>query len=334
MSIRDPLALVAAGALAACSRSAPPQPPAPSIAADLATVALSVDSSPQGARVFLDGADTGRQTPATLTVDTGRDHRVALRHPERREYATTFFAAPHSPVDVKATLPPGSVLQVATDPAGAQVQIDGEPPFAAPGRSAALAPGKHVVLARAPGRVTARQVLDLGEGVRAIALSLKPGRDAQVSSRPEGGAIFVDGVETGLSTPAVAVVPFGKGHRLEVRKPKYATAVRTLPEVRPGPALRFELVLEGAEAKALDRRIAQLETRLAKEERALARLTRRQSGFVLHRSAEKERAIEGAAREQQERVEELEAELSRLRQERLELNPLSPSAESGGEKPE
>jgi hypothetical protein len=329
MSSRTPLALLAAGALAACSRS-PPAPHAPGIAADPDAVVASVDSTPPGAQIFLDGADTGQRTPARLTVETGREHRVALRHPEHREYATTFFAAPHTPVEVKAALPPGAVLYVTSDPAGAQVQIDGEPPFTAPGRSVALSPGKHVVFVRAPGRVTSRHVLELAEGVRSVSVALKPGRDAEVKSRPEGGFIFLDGADTGLLTPAVAVLPLGRGHRLEVRKPRFATVVRRLPDIKPGPALRFELTLEGAAAKALDRQIADTQKRLAQAKRALARLSRRQSGLVLKRSTEKGRALEIAVREQQDLVEELGSELSRLRQERLEEmgQPASPFREN------
>lgn len=317
MSSRTPLALLAAGALAACSRS-PPAPPASSIATTLDAAVASIDSTPPGAQIFLDGADTGQRTPARLTVETGREHRVALRHPEHQEYATTFFAAPHTPLEVKASLPPGAVLQVTSKPAGAQVQIDGEPPFTAPGRSATLSPGKHVVFVRAPGRVTSRHVLELAEGVRSMAVALEPGRDAEVESRPEGGSIFLDGADTGLLTPAVAVLPLGRGHRLEVRKPKFATLVRRLPEIKPGPALRFELTLESAAARALDRQIAATQKNLAQAERALARLSRRQSRLVLQCSAKKERALEIAVHQQQELVEKLESELVRLRQERLE----------------
>jgi hypothetical protein len=313
-------ALVVAS-LAACSPPAAPPSPPPSIAAGLATVALSVDSTPRGARVFLDGVDTGKETPARLEVETGRDHRVALRHPDHRAFETSIFAAPLAPVEVRAALPSGAVLSVSTRPTGAQVQVDGEEPFAAPGRTRALAPGQHVVLVRAPGHVTSRKVYDLAEGTKELAVTLMAGRDAAVSSQPEGAAILVDGADIGAATPATVVLPLGKGHRLEVRKPKYANATRALPEIRPGEALQFEFRLEDAAAKTLDLQIAEVQRRLVRAEHALVRLQKQQSGFVLRRSAIQERALDQAAEEQQDRVDELSEELARLRQERLELAP-------------
>jgi eukaryotic-like serine/threonine-protein kinase len=55
------------------------------------TASLSLTSSPAGAAVLLDGAETGQRTPAVLRdLALGKDHVVTLRHPGAEEVRRTF----------------------------------------------------------------------------------------------------------------------------------------------------------------------------------------------------------------------------------------------------
>lgn len=54
---------------------------------------VMITSDPLGARIFVDGADTGRTTPARLAIggNFGRDHAVELRLPGYRPERRTVY---------------------------------------------------------------------------------------------------------------------------------------------------------------------------------------------------------------------------------------------------
>lgn len=292
-------------------------------AADLATTALSVDSAPPGAAVALDGKPTGKLTPVKLAVDSGREHTVELSHPDCFPFKTTFFAAPHETSTVQASLKRGARVSVTSDPAGAQVDLDGKAAFTAPGRSALLAPGRHLLLARLPGMAfdfTELQVLD--DEQSEWSAKLVPGVAVKVSSAPEGAAISLDGRATGLVAPAELWVAAGKKHVVRLALEGLQPFSQTLKAAKEGSALKVSGTLQNAKVVELKGELAALEARLAAGERKLERLRSQQSGVVV-KDVRKELELKL-------RIEDLEAELERGQTEaailREELDKASGSA--------
>ena len=112
------------------------------------TGVLTMASTPPGAQVFVDNVEHG-QTPLTLTLAAG-PHIVELRGAgEPRTIPITITAGMQTqqyielPTTGSAT--PGS-LQIRTEPAGAQVSVDGQPRGKSPVLVDNLTPGEHAVI--------------------------------------------------------------------------------------------------------------------------------------------------------------------------------------------
>jgi hypothetical protein len=114
----------------------------------VATGQLSITSTPAGAAVLVDGSPQGT-TPVVLTLKTG-NHLVELRGGgEPRTLPITMTAGAQMSQYVE--LPGGTAsklgqLQVRTEPAGAQVSVDGVARGRAPLVVAELTPGQHQVV--------------------------------------------------------------------------------------------------------------------------------------------------------------------------------------------
>jgi serine/threonine-protein kinase len=324
-------ALLLAGAAAAllvprggANRAAEPDAKAgaqdPGWLEELKTVDASISTVPNGAAIWIDGVDSGKTTPATLKLESGREHTIALRHPDFLEVSTTSFAEPKKPIKIDEVLTPGAHVAIETEPAGAEIEIDGKPAFKTPGRSAPLPNGKHVLWARLAGHIPEKRELDLA-GAQPVhfALQLAAGTEVAVTSTPDGAEILVDGAETGSRTPGLAVVTAGKPHNISVRKDGFLPQTKKLGVVKAGQQLTAEFTLQSAEQTELKARIARLAKELATWERRLEDLSKRQSGMVVNRTASQELALERQTSEAEERVEDLSAELNDAREKLAEL---------------
>jgi TonB family protein len=140
-------ALVLGGVLAvvAFRRPAPPQASADALPA-VHSGGIEVATDPVGAQVWIDDADAGRSPLALAGVRPGRHLiRVALPGFSSAELALDVpggaFAVP-----LRFTLQPVSaILQVRSDPDGAEVVIDGQHRGTTPIATLSLPPGKHRV---------------------------------------------------------------------------------------------------------------------------------------------------------------------------------------------
>lgn len=310
--------LLAALALApACSKPPEPPPaPRPSSIADLTSIELTATSTPPGARILLDGADSGKRTPQTLTLATGKDYVVELLHEDFLPYQEKVFAAPKQPLTIDAKLLPGARVSVTSEPAGARVMVDGKDAFATPGVSPLLAPGKHVLIAAAPGRCAARREFELvGGQPQEWAVVLTPGLEVEVSSEPPGAALEVDGVPTGQLTPAKVVVGLGKQHTVGVRLEGHVPSAKALPplKARSKPP-KIELTLETVRSKELRERLAEIRKQIAAKELQLRRLRSEASGGLVG-DARMELAARRGLPQLERELEDLEAEALPLRAE-------------------
>jgi len=212
---------------------------------DRLAATLAVETEPAGARVLVDGKETGKLTPATLELPPSAPLTLTLRKqgfvessvkttaPAPGEHAVYHTALPLEPT--------AALLTVSTEPPAANVSVDGlvlAPP--APSHDTFVAPGtRHKVKASAPGYVDARAELTVAGGehkslhlqlVEGGTLALRTNVAAKVllDDKPIGTApLSPVGVSPGEhtlalrgKTPAVdysTKVSVEKGHTLEVR---------------------------------------------------------------------------------------------------------------------
>ncbi len=92
------------------------------------TGSISVSSSPSGAQIWLDGANTGKVTPNTLTSVTATSHTVTVKLTGYTDYSTSVTVPSGGTATVSATLtavPKGSI-SISSNPTGAAVYLDSE----------------------------------------------------------------------------------------------------------------------------------------------------------------------------------------------------------------
>jgi len=151
------LAIVVVGFFAMRMTSSPPLPPVP-------TGTVEVTTNPAGAQVAVDGENKG-VSPVTLTLVPG-NHTLQLSGVgDARSIPVSVVAGTQLSqyIELSGGRATTGNLQVKTDPAGAQVSVDGVPRGTAPTVVRDLAPGEHsVVLTSDAGSVTQNVTVEAG----------------------------------------------------------------------------------------------------------------------------------------------------------------------------
>ncbi len=157
---------------------------------------VSIMTEPAGARISMDGVDTGRLTPASLEIIEG-------------EHELLFTLGKYSPVSIKINVKAGeqvtlpvtrltpapALLEIAATPPGAMIAIDGIYAGKAPFQRKIDSGREHVVTATAPGYSSGTQKVKLGPGEsRKLNFNLK-GRYGTIfiTTEPSSAALFIDG---------------------------------------------------------------------------------------------------------------------------------------------
>ena len=91
---------------------------------------FQVNSTPAGARVFLNGKDTGQNTPARLErLSLGEEYEIRLEKDKYREKTRSFALTSTAPIVVDETLAPLPVgtIEISSTPLGATIFVEGKP---------------------------------------------------------------------------------------------------------------------------------------------------------------------------------------------------------------
>jgi hypothetical protein len=127
-------------------------------------------------------------------------------------------------------VPATGELVLNTNPAGAQIQIDGrgEQDWHTPFTAAGILPGPHTVSFSLQGYANETRIVTVDAGKQAfIAVGLQQQlATASVGSTPAGAEIFVDGSDSGKQTPAKLSLSQGD-HNLLLRKLGYMDLATT-----------------------------------------------------------------------------------------------------------
>jgi len=184
---------------------------------------VSIDSTPPGASVQIDGVDVGKTPLRDLSVEAGaRTVALALERylPLTQPLEVTGRSVRQQ---LELALAPGwADVTIDSKPAGASILVDGE----ALGTTPATLPlmgGERQLILQLPAYADAQQALLVTPGkplqLKTIELQPAPGV-LQLTSVPSGANVTLDGEFHGQTPMDLEVSP-GKVHRLAVFKPGY-----------------------------------------------------------------------------------------------------------------
>lgn len=217
------------------------------------TGSLSVTSVPAGARVLLDGADTGKVTPVTLSGVAGGNHGVVLRLTGYQDGRQSVSVAPGGTAAVQLSLvksaeasgtPAGPVqtqttLRVASSPAGAEITLDGKDLGRKTPATLTVTAGSHTVQVRLSGYQSVTRTVTTVSG-KQTSLSIELSKTAPVAlgslrieSTPAGAAVWVDGKALAGRTPLTCSVALGS-HTVRVSMQGYENWSRSGVQVVKG----------------------------------------------------------------------------------------------------
>ncbi|HUH01716.1 MAG TPA: serine/threonine-protein kinase [Kofleriaceae bacterium] len=163
-------AVVAAWMMTRGGSSASIERPVAAVATDAApagpvvtTATLAIDSVPAGARVWVDGAELPTPTPTAAVVTSGEPHRIDLEADGFARWSLMDVRVePGKTLPIKPTLVAiRASLSVITDPAGAEVELNGAALGLSPIERDDLAPGRGVLVIRKKGYQRLRESVEL-----------------------------------------------------------------------------------------------------------------------------------------------------------------------------
>ena len=130
----------------------------------------------------------------------------------------------------RAAAPVLAQLTVSSVPAGAQITFDGSPLCQSPCTLTDIAPGQHVVAATKAGFSSQSRTIKLRAGTSSVALQLNAVAmtTLMVSSTPAGGAIVIDGRDTGRLTPTLFSFDKAGAHTVVVKRSGYLEETSTV----------------------------------------------------------------------------------------------------------
>ena len=184
---------------------------------------VSIDSTPQGASVTVDGASVGKTPLVDLRLAEGT-HQIRLEEARHLPLEQTLQVTGR---DVQQALalqlaPAWAMVTIDSTPGGASILLDGEAAGQTPATIEVLQ-GEHQLMLQLPSyadwqkslRIKAGEDQDLGQ----VSLLPAPG-ELRLTSSPSGANVTLDGEFQG-QTPLTLEISPGKSHRLDVFKPGY-----------------------------------------------------------------------------------------------------------------
>ncbi|HYY51749.1 MAG TPA: PEGA domain-containing protein, partial [Myxococcales bacterium] len=198
---------------------------------------LQVDSNPPGATVYVERKDLGArgQTPVTLALPPG-SHDVILEAQGYRPWRGQAQIAIGRTVPIRAELDRiYGAIELAGDPAGAQLRVDQGTPIAVDRGRARIVPGNHILTLSAPGHLDDHIVVDVpADSVVPVRFKLlplpPPSGTLVVRANLDGALVRVDGREVGFTPGVIDKLGVGR-HSLEISAEGRETLVEQV-EVR------------------------------------------------------------------------------------------------------
>ena len=188
---------------------------------------LSVNTMPDGARVYIDGMDTNKLTPTVLSTPPGT-HTIALIRDWYEIWKGTVSISQEQAVPLNVILC-GSV-SITSIPTGAAVYIDGTlTNKTTPCPLTNVPYGIHTIALSKDGYQTWSKDITLSTNSTTIVnASMLIYGSVSINSSPSGAMVYLDGTETGKTTPCpLSNVPAGT-HSITLTLNGYQTWTGTI----------------------------------------------------------------------------------------------------------
>ncbi len=219
--------------------------PAAPVEAPVATGGLSLDSSPQGAEVQIDGRhEAAWITPFTATGLAVGPHTVSFSKPGHTAASRTAQVAEGQNAVLAVQLAElAATLSVNSDPAGAAITLDGKGTGKVTPAQIIVAKGRHTVALHKPGYLDASDTLETAPGQTAqFSPTLKlTGSTENIKTVGKFGGLF-GGAQENSGRVSVRTNPKGAQVRVNGQPLKKTTPVDFF--LNPG-SYEFSLTLEG-----------------------------------------------------------------------------------------
>jgi PEGA domain len=212
---------------------------------------LSVQTNPAGAAVVIDGQQRG-MTPLNVQLKPGRHVVELVTDGDVRTIPITITAGGEVSQFIEIARPASALgeLQIRTEPAGAQVTVDGRVLGKSPLTAEGLTPGQHtVVVENELGPVTQRVTIEAGTTASLVVPMTAP-RNAPVSgwisvSAPVDVQLYENQRLLGSSQTDRIMVPVGR-HEIEVVNEALGYRASKTVNVAPGQTANLRLDLPKA----------------------------------------------------------------------------------------
>ena len=209
---------------------------------------LSISTQPEGAVVHVDGEERGQTPLAGMKLPPGT-HALSLQHPRYQAHQQTLEVRGRGEVQsLEIALEPAwAEVRVDSEPSGATVRIDGEPAGTTPA-TLELLQGERELFLELGGFATLRQTLTIEAGQpRDLGrLQLAPAAGVLVlDSRPSGANVTLDGEFLGQTPLEVELDP-QRAQRLMLARPGYrrhSESVQLAAGVRQEKTVRLDAQL-------------------------------------------------------------------------------------------
>ncbi|HEY1308147.1 MAG TPA: PEGA domain-containing protein [Vicinamibacterales bacterium] len=233
------VALTSGGTIAARKFLMPAEQPA-------AMGTLAVQTNPPGVSVVIDGKQRGA-TPLSIALEPGRHSLELVTEGDVRSVPITITPGGQVSqfIDLPHTVSAFGELQIRTDPAGAQVSVDGHTLGKSPLTAEGLAPGQHtVVLENELGSVTQKVNIEAG-ATASLMVPLTAARGAGASgwiavNAPVDVQLYENQRLLGSSQTDRIMVPVGR-HDLEIVNETLGFKMTRVINVSPGQVSTLKL---------------------------------------------------------------------------------------------
>lgn len=179
---------------------------------------VSINSEPAGARIMLNHRQELQTTPHTVTPLQSGQYDLSISFPDYRDDNRTVTISDGVETKINATLIPAfGWLDLASDPTGAQVLIDGRDIGVTPLTKHRLPSGNYVLSIKTEYYKEYQQMITIEDGKslqQDIALLADFGR-LSVQGFPEGARILVDGKFSGKVPSIIEPVSVGS-HNVKI----------------------------------------------------------------------------------------------------------------------
>jgi len=196
------------------------------------TGSLNVTSTPAGAAIFVDGADTGEVTNATRENLGVGEHTVTLTKDGYRDAVAnvTIRSDETASLHLDLIVAAGSIA-VSSSPAGAAIFLDGAATGQTTNATLENVPvGEHIITVTKGGYMDAEATVTVvdNEMVSIEFILAEPTGSITVTSSPDGAAIFLDGIDTGEVTNTTLTRVSPGDHTVTLTLDGYADAAATV----------------------------------------------------------------------------------------------------------